>query len=131
MNAFWSGPMRIGRTLLVFSLMTFAFVFFRGQDLTQSLRVAARLFSGWGTVLHPGAMIAELRNTGLPFINVLEVPLFIFVIEATQHLRSAGPLRPRIAALPVWCRWSLYYAVAAVVLLFVLPQTESFIYFGF
>jgi D-alanyl-lipoteichoic acid acyltransferase DltB (MBOAT superfamily) len=131
LNAFWSGPVRIGRTLLVFALMTFAFVFFRGQDLTQSLRVAARLFTGWGIVLEPAAVVAELRNIGLPPINVLEVPLFIFVIEATQHLRSAGPLRPRIAALPVWYRWSLYYAAAAVVLLFVVPQAGSFIYFGF
>jgi D-alanyl-lipoteichoic acid acyltransferase DltB (MBOAT superfamily) len=131
LNPFWSEPARFARILLVFSLMTFAFIFFRGQDLAQSLRVATRLFSGWAAVLNPAAIVAELRNTGVPFINVLEAPLLIFVIEAIEYLRSGGPLRPRIAALPVWYRWSIYYAVAAVVLLFAVPQAESFIYFAF
>jgi hypothetical protein len=55
----------------------------------------------------------------------------IAVVEAVVVLRSAGPLRPRIAALPFWWRWGLYYAGAAAALLLV-PQTVApFIYFAF
>src|SRR3984893_12927228 len=43
----WERPVKIVRTILVFSLMTFAFIFFRGDNLSQSLGVIGRLFSGW------------------------------------------------------------------------------------
>ncbi len=131
LKAAWSGPVKLARTVLVFSLMTFAFIFFRGQNLTQSLAVAARLFSGWGTLLHPAALAAGFRQAGLPSYPVAEAVALILGIEAVQCLRSAGPLRPRIAALPARFRWSLYYAAAAVVLLLVPQSGAPFIYFAF
>ncbi len=131
LKAVWAGPVKLARTVLVFALMTFAFIFFRGADLTQSLSVAARLLSGWGTLVHPAAMAEGIRRTGLPFFPVIEAVALIVGIEAVQFLRSAGPLRPRIAALPAWCRWSLYYAAAAAALLLVPQSRAPFIYFAF
>ena len=52
------------------------------------------------------------------------------IVEAVQILRAAGPLRPRIAALPAPYRWGLYYA-AATVLLFGAQSRVPFIYFRF
>jgi D-alanyl-lipoteichoic acid acyltransferase DltB (MBOAT superfamily) len=131
LNAAWRGPVKVARTLLVFALMTFAFIFFRGRNLTQSLSVAARLFSGWGTLFHPAALAAGIAMADLPLFVVVEAVGWILAIEAVQFLRSAGPLRPRIAALPFWCRWSIYYAGAAAALLLVPQAVSQFIYFGF
>jgi hypothetical protein len=67
----------------------------------------------------------------LPTLVLIQAAGLILLVEAVQFLRSAGPLRPRIARLPFWCRWSLYYAAAAVALLLT-PQTVApFIYFAF
>ncbi len=131
LHAMWSGPVRIARTLLVFSLMTFAFMFFRGESLPQTLHVVALLFSGWGTLANPAALAAECADARLPLAYFPLAAGLIAVIEAVQFLRSAGPLRPRIAALPVWRRWSLYYAAAAAVLLFAQQSSRQFIYFRF
>lgn len=131
LNTVWRGPVKIARTLLVFSLMTFAFLFFRGQNLTRSLQVVGRLFSGWGTLANPAAMAAGFDLAGLSRTQLLEAAGLILIIEVVQCLRSAGPLRPRIAALPFWWRWSLYYAGAAAVFLFVPRSGASFIYFAF
>jgi D-alanyl-lipoteichoic acid acyltransferase DltB (MBOAT superfamily) len=131
MKEAWRRPVRIARTLLVFTLMTFAFVFFRGRNLTQSLFVAANLFAGWGVLLRPAALANAFRQTGLPPFVLFEASLLILVVEAVQFLRSAGPLRPRIAALPLWCRWSIYYAGAAAALLMVPQSVAPFIYFAF
>ena len=131
LKAAWTRPAKLARTVLVFALMTFAFIFFRGQNLTQSLSVAARLFSGWETVLHPAAMADGIRLTGLPLFTMIEAAGLIVGIEAVQLLRSTGPVRPKIAALPVWCRWSLYYAAAAATLLLVPQSGAPFIYFVF
>jgi len=127
----WRQPAKVARTLLVFALMTFAFLFFRGRNLAESLTVVGRLFSGWGDLMRPAAIAAGFQRAYLPAHAVIEAVALIVVIEAVQFLRSSGPLRPRIAALPFWWRWSLYYAGAAATLLMV-PQTVGpFIYFAF
>jgi alginate O-acetyltransferase complex protein AlgI len=131
MKEAWRRPVRIARTLLVFTLMTFAFVFFRGRNLTQSLSVASRLFSDWVILVQPAALAAGFRATGLPPFVLIEAAGLILLIEVVQFLRSAGPLRPRIATLPFWFRWSLYYAAAAAALLLTPQNVAPFIYFAF
>jgi D-alanyl-lipoteichoic acid acyltransferase DltB (MBOAT superfamily) len=131
LKATWSGPVRVARTMLVFSLMTFAFLFFRGESLRQTLHVIALLFSGWGKLANPAALAAECADLSLPGVYLLSAVSLIAVIEAVQLLRSAGPLRPRIAALPVWPRWSLYYASVVAVLQFAQHNSRQFIYFRF
>jgi alginate O-acetyltransferase complex protein AlgI len=127
----WSMPVRVARTILVFSLMTFAFIFFRGRDLADSLAIAGRLFAGWGAMIHPADISAGLREAGLPAYAVFEAVVLIAVIELIQVLRASGPLRPRIAALPFWWRWGLYYAGAAAALLMAPQNVAPFIYFAF
>ena len=132
LSPIWSRIARVGRTVLVFSLMSFAFLFFRAASLSQGLTVAARLLGGWGTLFHPAALAAGFRQAQQSSSILLAAIGLIFVVEAVQFLRAAGPLRPRIASLPFWFRWGLYYAAAAALLLCV-PRhsSHSFIYFGF
>jgi D-alanyl-lipoteichoic acid acyltransferase DltB (MBOAT superfamily) len=127
----WRRPVKVARTLLVFSLMTFAFVFFRGRNLADSLSIAGRIFRGWAVLFHPAAMANGFRQTGLPAYAAIEAVGLIVVVEAIQWLRSSGPLRPRIAALPFWWRWSIYYAGATAAVLMVPLNVAPFIYFAF
>jgi alginate O-acetyltransferase complex protein AlgI len=131
LSAIWSGPVRIARTMLVFSLMTFAFLFFRGDSLPQTLHVVALLFSGWGALANPAALAAQFASDGLTPLYLLSAAGLIAAIEAVELFRTAGPLRPRIAALPVGRRWSLYYAAVAALLLFGRQNGRQFIYFRF
>ena len=131
LNAMWNRPMKIARTMLVFSLMTFAFLFFRGESLGQTLHVIALLVSGWGKLVNPAALATELANVNLSPIYLLSAVGLIAVMEAVQFLRSARPLRPRVAALPAWGRWSLYYASVVAVLQFAQHNSRQFIYFRF
>ena len=131
LNAMWNRPMKIARTMLVFSLMTFAFLFFRGESLGQTLHVIALLVSGWGKLVNPAALATELANVNLSPVYLLSAVGLIAVMEAVQFLRSARPLRPRVAALPAWGRWSLYYASVVAVLQFAQHNSRQFIYFRF
>lgn len=123
----WERPVKIARTTLVFSLMTFAFMFFRGESLSQTLGVIGRLFSGWDTL----AIRNEFAKTDLPFHRLPMAIVFICAIEAVQFFRAGEvSLRLRIAAQPAWLRWGVYYA-AAISLLILAQQGEPFIYFQF
>jgi D-alanyl-lipoteichoic acid acyltransferase DltB (MBOAT superfamily) len=129
-SAFWAAPLRVARTFLVFSLMTIAFVFFRSETLSQAFHVISGLTPGWGLMFHPSALREAFALANLPPIAILEALTYILAVEAVQFLRAAGPLRPRIAALPAWYRWALYYAFTVAMLL--LPRTDDgFIYFRF
>jgi D-alanyl-lipoteichoic acid acyltransferase DltB (MBOAT superfamily) len=131
LNAIWTLPARIARTILVFSLMTFAFIFFRGANLSQSLKVVERLFSGWAQVFNPEALSAEIVRSGMTTAGFLRAAELIFVVEAVVILRSGGMLRSRIAALSPVYRWSIYYAAAAALLMLGGQIDQPFIYFRF
>jgi hypothetical protein len=93
--------------------------------------VAALLFTGWGMLLHPASIVAEILRAGVPMYMAMEGVGLILAVEIVQLLRAAGPLRPRIAALPFWWRWSIYYAASAAALLLVPRTVAPFIYYAF
>src|SRR5262249_27588318 len=132
LNPVWSRPIKIARTLLVFSLMTFAFIFFRGENLPQTLSVIGRLFSGWGILTTtPTAIASEFLQTGYRLACFPLAIALIGVVLTVQFLQARGPLRPRIAALPTWLRWGFYYAGVTVMLVLADHQSAPFIYFRF
>jgi len=122
----WSGALRIARTLLVFSLMTLAFQFFRGNSLAQTWDVLSRMATGWNLNIAQMAMAADLLQA-----QFAKAALLILFIQAIQTIRASQPLRPRIAAMPAAYRWAIYYAATAAVLLFGQTNSQPFIYFQF
>jgi D-alanyl-lipoteichoic acid acyltransferase DltB (MBOAT superfamily) len=130
LNPAWQGPVKIARTLLVFSLMTFAFIFFRAETLSHAVGILSHLFTGWGKVLSPAATLNEFANTSFGLVHLLLVIAAILILQIVQIAQSRGPIRPRLAAQPAWFRWSFYYA--GIALLFAAAaQGDSFIYFKF
>jgi D-alanyl-lipoteichoic acid acyltransferase DltB (MBOAT superfamily) len=126
----WQLPVRIARTLLVFSLMTLAFVFFRSDSLTQAMAILSRLGNGWAALRSPATILGEFASAGDGRLRLLVIVALIFVVQAIQAAQSLGPLRPRLAAQPAWFRWSFYYASIAA-LLVAASHADSFIYFKF
>jgi ABC-type xylose transport system permease subunit len=60
--------------------------------------------------------------------------LLIVGLEWAHRLQRTQSLRSRLNALPLWARWSVYYAFLALFAIFVLTQDQTplqFIYFQF
>jgi alginate O-acetyltransferase complex protein AlgI len=127
----WLRPVKIARTLLVFSLMTFAFIFFRGESLAQSFHAVQRLFTGWGHLANLGSINEELLRIQSSLFSLARLLLLIGLVEVVQFLQARGPLRPRIAMAPAWVRWGLYYAGVILLVALASPNQSSFIYFQF
>ena len=127
----WLRPVKIARTLLVFSLMTFAFIFFRGDNLAQSFHAVQRLFTGWGQLANLGSINEELLRIQSSLFSLARLLLLIGLVEVVQFLQARGPLRPRIAMAPAWVRWGLYYAGVILLVALASPNQSSFIYFQF
>jgi len=130
-HPFWERPVRVARTILVFLLMAFAFIFFRGESLAHSFHIIRRLFIGWGNIMNPSALAQELPAIGFSPTFLVRALLIICTVEAVQFLQASGPLRPRIALAPVWVRWGLYYAGVIALLTLANHNQAPFIYFQF
>ena len=127
----WARPVRVARTIFVFLLMAFAFIFFRGESLAHSFHVIRRLFIGWGSIMNPSALAQQLPAIGFSPTFLVRALLIICTVETVQFLQARGPLRPRIALAPVWVRWGLYYAGVIALLTLANHNQAPFIYFQF
>src|ERR1700682_4279361 len=130
-----AAPWRLLRMGITFTLVCFAWIFFRAKTTTQAFYIVSHLSDGLST------LPADLRNLAFLKMNVLmrldknEYVIGIaavgalIVIECLQHL---GSIRVWLGGQPAWLRWSLYYGAASVIVFFgAFNKAQEFIYFQF
>jgi alginate O-acetyltransferase complex protein AlgI len=136
--------LRASRTVWTFSLVCFAWIFFRATDLAQARAIIGRMLTGYDAATLaqvPGQLNATLAigwpirlvsatHAGSTAALVLLLQLAVLlVVEAADE--GGGDVLGRLAARPAWFRWATYYAVIANVLLFGVFEQSRFIYFQF
>ena len=123
-------PTRILRTIFVFLLMAFAFMFFRGDSLPNTLQVISRI-SDWRSITSLAAFLSSFQALGLGPARLLFLLTLVILVHLVNFAQASGSLRARIATQPLWLRWTVYYA-AAMALLGLSPlASQPFIYFQF
>jgi D-alanyl-lipoteichoic acid acyltransferase DltB (MBOAT superfamily) len=113
---------------VTFSLVCFAYIFFRASSMDDALHMVASLGTGWGAF--KDNMLSVVGANRNEFFLAL---IGITVVMGAEVLQGRINMRQAIDARPAWMRWSLYYVgTLAVVLLgaFYGSQT-AFIYFRF
>jgi D-alanyl-lipoteichoic acid acyltransferase DltB (MBOAT superfamily) len=105
---------RLAKQLAVFTFVTFTWIFFRAQSLTDSWLIISRIFTtGWADPRFPMVMA----------ILILAVWMYQLVYTSRSSLRwliEVEPVRVSLAALMI-----AYLAIVAQ------PSTKQFIYFQF
>ncbi len=118
--------------LLIFALVTFAWIFFRARNGVEAGYIVGHLFSGVGQklmrhehLIDPATLMGEDKaSVAMVFIFIL----LLGIVEAVQGKRN---IREEIAQLPAWSRWGLYYALLITILWFGVFNKTQFIYFQF
>jgi D-alanyl-lipoteichoic acid acyltransferase DltB (MBOAT superfamily) len=119
------------RTLVTFSLVCFAWIFFRAESMPQALYIIRHI----GADL-PGDLLSVVSPSGIgAFLSGLQVSkytlLAILVMESGHFLQHRTDLFEWVNTRPAMLRWSLYYSLALVVLLRFDNEGKQFIYFQF
>jgi alginate O-acetyltransferase complex protein AlgI len=117
------------KVLITFSLVCIAWVFFRANNISDAFYILSHLGTGWSRVWR----LEALRNS--PYWGDLR---FEFLV-GTASLVLLGviySLQKRwdvmfFSQRPVWIRWSVYYGMILVMLLFGNIGSKPFIYFQF
>lgn len=125
----WSLPATLGialKILLTFSFVTFAWIFFRANSVADAIYIVSHLFVDMrfnlsGYQIMPGGLYE--------FAIALAA---ILVMEGVHWLQLSN-LRVRSFAIrqPLWLRWSAYYALVVLILMFGKFGLTAFIYFQF
>ena len=127
---------------ITFSLVSFAWIFFRAKSLSDAVYIVTHLFSGLGD------LIVRATAHGLSAQGVAEAlrPMFlifhkkefmlmvslILVLELIHYFQEHLSIRRLLNARPFWLRWSMYYIfVIGILLLGVINSENQFIYFQF
>jgi alginate O-acetyltransferase complex protein AlgI len=122
-------PPIVGRTLnilLTFNLVSFAWIFFRANSLADALYIVQHLF----VTGESGVSVIELMpGGGYEWLIALAAILLLELVQWQQ--RKNGSLREVIRRQPAWLRWSAYYGLVMVILMFGKFGTVEFIYSRF
>ena len=117
---------------ITFALVTFGWIFFRSEGLTQAVVIVKNIFTNFA----PWTLWDSLTTVGLDmsnlFVLVLSVCLLIFVSKKEQNGISVFE---KIEKMHILARWPIYYALIFVVLILGIYgpgfAASQFIYFQF
>ena len=118
------------KTLVTFSLVSLAWVFFRAHSISDAIYILSHLFTGWQDIIHADVLIKNPLWGSLKFqwiTGIASIGVLILVEWGTRH----GSIVEMISAKPIWIRWPTYYFILLSILLFGHFGTKQFIYFQF
>ncbi len=112
------------RILLTFHLIAIAWVFFRAKSVADALLILRKVGSRLTELpaLIPNYPFTAEHYTGFALIA------FLVAVEIADERRSVFL---RLAAAPLWLRWSVYYLVIFALLILGRWQAKEFIYMQF
>ena len=118
------------KVMVTFFLVSFAWIFFRANTISDAIYIISNLFSGWGRGLTFEAF--EKMPFGRPLKFELVVSLFAIGILLVVHLiERRENIIDWFSEKPIWVRWSVYYSIILWILLFGNFGSKQFIYFQF
>jgi D-alanyl-lipoteichoic acid acyltransferase DltB (MBOAT superfamily) len=119
-----SGVVLVLRVLLTFHLIAIAWVFFRTKTVGDAVLILRKI----GTQLSElPALIPHYPFTAEHALGFGLIGLLLAVEIADERV----PVAKRLAAAPVWLRWSIYYLVIFALLILGRWQAKEFIYMQF
>lgn len=123
-----TGPLAVAATFL---LVTFAWIFFRAQTLSDAWAVCRGLPREWPQLGSLDFLFRFHEAVGLTQSDLALSFVLIGIIVGEHALQARGNVRARLAAQPGWVRWTAYSVLLWAIFLLGVFQQREFIYFVF
>lgn len=114
--------------LTTFLLVCFAWIFFRANNVSDSLYIISHLFSGWGKEIDAFRNMFFWKQGRFEFIIGSTSILFLIFVQILQRNERILHL---ISFQPIGVRWCFYYFILLTILLCGNFGSRQFIYFQF
>lgn len=114
-----------------FSLICFAWIFFRARNLPEIWYILTHLFSGMEQVFSMNYLKETIGGLGLSKLQFLIAISSIIFMEFVHVVQRHYKIRHMLSEKPVWFRWSMYYAIVFGIIFLGVFGKNNFIYFQF
>ena len=123
---------RLFQQIITFSLVTFGWIFFRSEGLTQAVTVIKKIFTGFDV----WTLWSGITEMGLDSANIIVLILSIAMLIFVSKKEQAGVnVFERVEKMHILARWHVYFVLLFVVLIFGIYgpgfEASQFIYFQF
>lgn len=135
-------PIKIVRIFLTFSLVCFAWIFFRSRNIDQAIYIATHLNNGYLYYYDIIDYIGKFR--AIPFETILNpiivgknisdlliVLISIIGTEIVYFIQRKMSIRKSLSKKPIYIRWFLYSVLIWSILILGQFEQRDFIYFAF
>lgn len=119
------------RWAITFGFVNLGWILFRAHNLPDALHILSRLRRGWSEVVNPTGLLAQLAKQGLPAYDLAVGLGGVVVLAAAELMQGERRVTEVVAAQPLFLRWSMYYAVVLVIMVWGVFENSPFIYFQF
>jgi D-alanyl-lipoteichoic acid acyltransferase DltB (MBOAT superfamily) len=118
------------KILITFSLVCFAWIFFRADTISDASNIISNMFSGWRGVFTVETFKKITFWGPLKFELVVSL-ISIGILLSVQLMEERRKFIDRFSEKPIWIRWPVYYSLLLAILLFGNFGAKQFIYFQF
>lgn len=115
--------------LITFSLVSFAWLFFRAKDMNTGLYIASHLFTDW--YLDPAFLKALVASLGLAqgeWLIIVVTLALLLIVDIGQYRKGAFAWLERR---PIYLRWAIYSGIAWAIFTLGIFAKQEFIYVTF
>lgn len=120
--------------ILVFSLVTFALIFFRASNIRIGYYIAVNIFKGlpalFSNIAHHHSVF-QLVNTNKEAIDMILSVILIIFLETLNAIQAKTDIKQYFLTRTVFFRWSVYVLTFVVIAFFGVFEHRQFIYFQF
>jgi len=119
LKPFWFNFLSVS---LTFSIWCFTLIFFRSKTIGDAFYIIRHLFDNFSLSIQ----IREYRHFGFAVTIIL-----LIIFELIQFLRRRFNLKEIIYSMPIFIRWTVYYAMVFSIIIFGFFKKIAFVYFQF
>lgn len=120
-----------GKILLVFFLVSFTYIFFRANTMSDATYIVTHLFSNINMLFTEGFLTSQLH--GILFYNKNGIPLVLCAVLmiVLEIWEGDSEITEKISQQKPWIRWIFYYSIISLILFYGNFGKSPFVYFDF
>lgn len=117
---------------ITFTLVCFAWIFFRANNLSDSIFIIKTILTGSGFHFSFVYYKETILSLGLEMYELVIAIISLIILETFSILQGRYSIRIALRNKPVALRWSIYFSLLTIVLLWGYSSSQAeFIYFQF
>ncbi len=116
------------KVAITFALVSFSWIFFRANNLSDAFYIIANMFS---KITDPGMIDIVLNGFGYGYKGFLVAIFSLVFLEIMHMIQRHGSIRQMLLTKPAWFRLTVYSFLVISILVFGVFRANQFIYFQF